>query len=178
MNPGGDGVPRLRQLLQPREFQQVVVCRALLVIAEDIVGADDLPEFQRGFGIVRSDVGMGAFDGSSKRGPESFGVIVWESPEQIVQRIHRRSRCWFRLRPKFPPRIYSGVRIQTKTLLPVDNVDPVRRKNDLRPTPNLRRIAHRRFVEASLSSGLGLATIGRGLWRKQGVNLTRVLLAL
>jgi hypothetical protein len=25
---------------------------------------------------------------------------------------------------------------------------------------------------------LGLATIGRGLWRKQGMNLTRVVLAL
>src|ERR1700722_7400783 len=154
----------------------MVVGRALLVIAEDIVGADDLPEFQRGFGIVRSDVGMGAFDGSSERGPETFGVIVWKSPEQIVQRIHRRSRCWFRPRPKFPPRIYSGARIQTKTSLPVDNVDPVRRKNDLRPAPNLCCIAHQ--ASSKRCCRAGLATIGRGLWRKQGMNLTRVVSAL
>ena len=68
VNPGGDGVPRLRQLLQARELQQMVVGRALLVVAENIVGADDLPELQRGFGIVRSDVGMGAFDGPSATG--------------------------------------------------------------------------------------------------------------
>ena len=98
MNPGGDRVLGRLFLLQAREFQQMVVSRALLGIAKDFAGMDDLPEFQRSIRIVGSDVGVGAFDGSAKCGPETLSVIVWKSPEQIVKRRHRR---------------YSGARIQT-----------------------------------------------------------------
>src|ERR1700730_1516016 len=71
----------------------MVVSRALFCIAKDFVGADDLPEFQRSVRIARSEVGMSTFDGSAKCGPEILSVIVWKSPEQIVKRVHRRSRC-------------------------------------------------------------------------------------
>ena len=59
----------------------MVVGRALFGIAKDFVGADDLPEFQRRVGIVRSEVGVGALDGFAERRPETFGVIVRKGPE-------------------------------------------------------------------------------------------------
>jgi hypothetical protein len=71
----------------------MVVSLALLSIGKDFIGADDLSESERSIRIVRSDVGVGAFDGSTERGPETFSVIVWKRPEQIVKRLHRRSRC-------------------------------------------------------------------------------------
>jgi hypothetical protein len=61
-------------------------------ICKDFVGTNDLPEFQRSILIARSDVGVGAFDGLTECGPETFSVIVWKSPEQIIKRLHRRSR--------------------------------------------------------------------------------------
>ena len=33
-------------------------------------------------------------DGLAEGGPETFGVIARKRPEQIVKRLHRRSRCW------------------------------------------------------------------------------------
>ena len=93
MDPARQGQLRRRLLLQPREFQQMVISLALLRIGEDFIGADDLSEFQRSVRIARSEVGVGALDGSTERGPEFFCVIVWKRPEQIVKRLHHRSRC-------------------------------------------------------------------------------------
>ena len=70
----------------------MVVSRALLGICKDFVGTDDLPEFQRSIRIARSDVGVGAFDGLTECSPETFSIIGWKSPEQIIRRLHRRSR--------------------------------------------------------------------------------------
>src|SRR5271163_1718977 len=82
----------------------MVACPALLCIAKDFVGADDLSEFQRSIRIARSDVGMNTFDGSAKCGPEILSVITWKSPEQIVKRFHRRSRCRISSSPSEIPR--------------------------------------------------------------------------
>jgi hypothetical protein len=68
-------------VLYAREFQQVIVSRALLGITQDLVGSDDFPESQSGVRIARPDVGVGTLDGSTKCGPETFGVIVWKSPK-------------------------------------------------------------------------------------------------
>jgi hypothetical protein len=96
-----------------------------------LIGAHDLSESQRSTGIAGSDVGVGAFDGSPERRPESFGVIVWKRSEQIVKRRHYRSRCWICSAPsEIPAANYAGARVQTKTSLPVDNVGAVRQKND------------------------------------------------
>ncbi len=59
----------------------MVVSRALVLIAEDLVGADDLPEFQRGVWIVGMDVGVSALDGLAKRRPEVFSVVIWKRSE-------------------------------------------------------------------------------------------------
>ena len=94
MKPRRGGLPGSLLLLQARELQKIVIGPALLGIAEDFAGADDLPEFQRRVGIAGAKVGMGAFDGPAERGPETFGVVGRKRPEQIVKRLHRRSRCW------------------------------------------------------------------------------------
>src|ERR1700724_2522550 len=104
----------------------MVVSRPPPSIAKDFVGADDLPELQRGIGIVRMDVGMGPFDGSTECGPEIFSVIARKSPEQIVKRLHRRSRCWI----SSSPTEISAANLLWRTRTnypspPVDNVDPV-----------------------------------------------------
>lgn len=67
-----------------------------------------------------------------------------------------------RLRPKFPPRIYSGSTRTNSTSLPVDNVDSVRQKNDL--SHGLNHSA-RPWI---LWPGGPMPQIGTRLWRKQG----------
>jgi hypothetical protein len=99
VNPDKHGLLGYRYLLLVREREQMVVSHALLGIAQDFVGADDLPKFQRRIGIVRPQVGVGAFDGFAERAPQTFGVIVWQGPEQIVKRIHGRSRRWISSSP-------------------------------------------------------------------------------
>ena len=114
MNPGGDGMRIRRVILQARNLQQIVVSRTLFRIAQDFVGADDLPEFQRGIWIARSEVGMGPFDGSTECGPETFGVIAWKSLKQIVKRFHRRTRRWIASAPsEIPAANFCGALIQT-----------------------------------------------------------------
>ena len=91
----------------------MVVSLPLLLIAEDFVGADDLPELQGGVGIAGTEIGMGAFDGFAEGGPETLGIIVRKGAKQIVKR--RRLSLRVSSPPsKFPPRIYSGARIQTE----------------------------------------------------------------
>ena len=102
MNLCGGGARGRRLLLQAREIQQVVVGRPQLNIAKDFAGADDLPELQRRVGIAWMDVGVGAFDGLTERGPETFSIILRKSPKQIVKRFHLRPAAGFpSLRPKF-----------------------------------------------------------------------------
>jgi hypothetical protein len=48
----------------------VLVSRALLGICKDFLGKNDLPE--RSIRVARSDVGVGAFDGLTECGPETF----------------------------------------------------------------------------------------------------------
>src|ERR1700730_820845 len=92
----------------------MVVSRPLLSIAEDFVGANDLPELQSGIGIARMDIGVGPFDGFTECGPETFSFIARKSPEQIVKRLHVALAAGFPCpSPKFPPRIYCGALVQT-----------------------------------------------------------------
>ena len=94
MNPLGGGARGRQLLLQAREIQQMVIGRPLLDIAKDFVGADDLPELQRRVGIAGMDIGVGAFDGLTERGPETFGIILRKGPKQIIKRFHPPLRCW------------------------------------------------------------------------------------
>src|SRR3954465_9031623 len=70
----------------------MIIGRALVLIAQDVVGTYDLPEAQRGVGIAWIDVGMGALDRLAKRGPQLFSIIIRKSSEHIVKRLHGRSR--------------------------------------------------------------------------------------
>ena len=88
MNFRRDRMRRRRVFLELREHQQMIVSRALILVAKDFVGADDLPEFYRGIRIVGTQIRMGTLDGPAKRSPQAFGIIVWKSPKQIVKRIH------------------------------------------------------------------------------------------
>ncbi len=81
MHPGKDGLFRYLLLLMVGEAEQMVVGRALFGIAEDFVGADDLPEPQCRVGIVRSEIGVGALDGLPECRPQTFGVIMRKGPE-------------------------------------------------------------------------------------------------
>ena len=103
VNGGGERVLGLRNLLQTRQLEQVIVGRALFSIAEDFVGANDLPELQRSIRIARPQVGVGGFYRPTERGPQTFSIIVRKSTKQIVKRVHPRSRCRISSSPsKFP----------------------------------------------------------------------------
>ena len=80
MNLRGGGALGRQLLFQAREVQQMVIGRPLLNVAKDFVGADDLPELQRRVGIAGMDVGVGAFDGLTESGPQSFGIILRKGP--------------------------------------------------------------------------------------------------
>jgi hypothetical protein len=88
VKPGGGGARGSRLLLQPREIQQMVIDGPLLNVAKDFVGADDLPELQRGVGIAGMAVGMSTLDGLTEGGPEIFSIVLRKSPKQIVKRCH------------------------------------------------------------------------------------------
>ena len=92
MNRGGDGLLRRRLLLDAGEIEQMIVNRALLLIYQDLIGAHDLAKLDRRIGVAGIDVGVSRFDGFAKRGPDVFSVIVRKRSEQIVKRLHRRSR--------------------------------------------------------------------------------------
>src|SRR6516165_1967861 len=83
---------RDRSLLDAREIQEMVVGGPLLRIVQDFVRANDLPEAQRRLRIARIDVGMAPLDGSAKRRSQTLSVVVRKSSEQIVKRLHTRTR--------------------------------------------------------------------------------------
>ena len=61
-----------------------IVGRALLGVRQDVIGAHELPESQRGIRIVGIDVRMGRLSSLAERGPQAFSVIARKSSEQIV----------------------------------------------------------------------------------------------
>ena len=93
MDCGGDGQFGGLLLLELCQRQQMVVSRTLFRIGKDSVRADNLPESQRGVRVAGLEVGMGTFDGPPECGPKTFRVIARQGAEQIVKRVHRRSRC-------------------------------------------------------------------------------------
>ena len=66
----------------------MIVGRALLLVDEDVIGADDLPEFLAGGGVAGIEIRVSAFDGATECGPELFCVVARQRAEQIVQRLH------------------------------------------------------------------------------------------
>src|SRR5579871_4846184 len=86
--PGG-GLPGL---LFMGEIEQVVIGCTLFIVAKDLVGAQDLPEFLRGVGIPGIEIGMGSLDGTPESGTEFLCVVARQRSEQIVQRLHSRTR--------------------------------------------------------------------------------------
>src|SRR4051794_14686638 len=90
---GDDGELGVLLTFVLRGAKQTVVGRALLLVAEDVVGSDDLSKPQSGVGVFGVDVGMALFDRLAKRSPDVLSVVVRKSSEQIVKRLHRRSRC-------------------------------------------------------------------------------------
>jgi hypothetical protein len=87
--------------LSLREFEQPVIFRALLPIAEDGVGANDAPESFRSFG-VGIEIGMVRPGRLAERGSQTVGVIVRKCLEQIVERLHGSS-LKYRYFPPVPP---------------------------------------------------------------------------
>ena len=74
--------------LLSRQFQQMIISGALVLVAQDFHGMDDEPEVQRSFGIVRTDVGVGALDRLAKGFPEIAGVVTGKRSKQIIKRRH------------------------------------------------------------------------------------------
>ena len=56
--------------------QQPLIGRALLFVAENVVGADDPPEPVGRIEVAGIVVGMVGLGGLAERCPEAFGVIV------------------------------------------------------------------------------------------------------
>jgi hypothetical protein len=111
----------------------MVVDRALLLVGQDFVGADDLPESQRGIRIVGPDVGMCALDGPAKRRAQRLGVIVWKSPKQIVKRIHCALAAGFTRPPSEIPVAKFTAEYASTNSPQKNHVDPVGRKNGFAP---------------------------------------------
>ena len=67
-----------------RDGEQFIVGRALLGICQDVIGAHQLPEPQRGVGVLGIDIGMCSLRGLAERRPQPLGVITRKRSEQIV----------------------------------------------------------------------------------------------
>ncbi len=63
-------------LLDPGEFQEMVVGRALLAIKQDFLGAYDLAEFLPGVGITGVEIGMSPLHRLTEGGPQTFGIVA------------------------------------------------------------------------------------------------------
>src|SRR5260363_422051 len=110
---GRDGELGLLLTLVLRGPEQAVISSTLLLVAEDVVSADDLPKPQRRVGISRVEVGMALLDRLAERCPDVVSVVVRKSSEQIVKRLHDRSRCRF---PSSPIEIpTANLRWSTRT---------------------------------------------------------------
>jgi hypothetical protein len=98
----GDGALRQLPLFLIGKVEQMVVGCALLVIGKDLIGANDLSELHPCVGIARVKIGMNPLHGTTEGDSELFGIISRKSSEQIVQRIHRRSREYSTLSTEIP----------------------------------------------------------------------------
>jgi hypothetical protein len=133
----------------------MVVSRPPPSIAKDFVGANDLPELQRGIGIARMDTGVGPFDGFTECGPETFSVSE-------ARRANRKASSSsltlldFLVLVRNSRREFTVEHSYKLNVTVLDNVDPVRRKNDL----------------SDVTEPMLQATIVRGLWRKQDAVVT------
>src|SRR5262249_23298086 len=100
----------------------------LIGIGKDLVGANDLSEFEACVGIAGMEVGMRSLDRTTEGTSQLFGVIARKSSEQIVQRIHRRTHDYSTklAPPKLPPRI----RVENRALIEGDSRCGGRQKDD------------------------------------------------
>jgi hypothetical protein len=96
----------------------MIVGRALLAIAKNLVGADDRAKSQRRVRIARPNVGMGALDGPAKRDPQALGVVLWKRPKQIVKRIHCVLATGTRSPAEIPVAKFSAEHASTNSPLP------------------------------------------------------------
>jgi hypothetical protein len=70
----------------------MIIGRSLLVIAEDVMGTDKLPESQRSIRVVGICVGVCGLGSLAERRPKALGIIVRKRTKQLVQRRHGRAR--------------------------------------------------------------------------------------
>jgi hypothetical protein len=87
----GDSVLYRLLLLNARYFQQMIISRTLLDIAENLIGTHDPAEFKSGIRVSRIDVWMGLLDRATECSPQAFGIIVRKRAEQIVKRLHSKA---------------------------------------------------------------------------------------
>jgi hypothetical protein len=105
----------LRALLPLGDFEQPVIGRALLAIAQDGVGANNTPESFRSFRVAGIEIGVVRLGCFAERSPQAFGVIVRKRPEQIVESLHD-STLKYRYFPPVPPhRHFLGNQSAVKT---------------------------------------------------------------
>jgi hypothetical protein len=78
-------------LLTLRDFQQTIISRTLLGIAENLVGTHDPAELGFRIRVCRIDIGMRPLGRATKRSPQVIGFIVRKRAEQIVKRLHRKA---------------------------------------------------------------------------------------
>ena len=87
----------LLTLLPACDFEQLVVGRSLLLVAQYGVGADDPPESLCSFRVAGIDVGMACLRGLTECSSETVRVVVRKRPQQIVKSCHYYSlkcRCY------------------------------------------------------------------------------------
>jgi hypothetical protein len=110
-----------RLALLPRcDFEQPVIGRPLLPIAQDGVGANDAPESFRSFRVTGIEIGMVRLGCLAERSPQLVGVIVRKCLEQIVERLHDSTHSNTDISPSPPaPAVlgnYSAVKTNSVAL--------------------------------------------------------------
>ena len=75
-------------LLPARDFEQPVIGRSLLPIAQDGVGANNRLNLSEASGVAGIEIGMVRLGCLAERSPQAVGVIVRKCLKQIVERLH------------------------------------------------------------------------------------------
>ena len=78
----------LPTLLPARDFEQPVIGRSLLLVAQYGVGADNPPESLCSFRVAGIDVGMVCLRGLTECSSKTVRVVVRKRPQQIVKSCH------------------------------------------------------------------------------------------
>jgi hypothetical protein len=99
---GGGAALVLRALLPLGDFEQPVIGRALLSIAQDGVGTNNTPESFRSVRVAGIEIGMVRLGCLAECNPQAFGVIVRKCLEQLVESLHG-STLKYRYFPTSPP---------------------------------------------------------------------------